>query len=83
VEPVLLQEEPADWYKKNPQTGRRVARPNPREKWEVAEVPHLRIVDDALWNRVKAGGRELKNSVGPGVQASAKSGQCIIDDHIV
>jgi site-specific DNA recombinase len=41
-------------YVKDPRTGKRVARPNPREKWEIAEVPHLRIVDDALWQRVKA-----------------------------
>jgi site-specific DNA recombinase len=40
-------------YKKNPQTGKRVARPNPRDKWEVSEVPHLRLVDHALWQRVK------------------------------
>jgi site-specific DNA recombinase len=60
VEPVPLQEEPADWYKKNPQTGRRFARPNSREKWGVAEVLHLRIVDDALWNRVKARQEDMR-----------------------
>ena len=41
-------------YTKNPRTGKRVARPNPPELWERAEVPHLRIVDDILWERVKA-----------------------------
>jgi site-specific DNA recombinase len=41
-------------YVKDPRSGKRVARPNPREKWETAEVPHLRIVDDPLWQRVKA-----------------------------
>ena len=40
-------------YTKNPKTGKRVARPNPPELWERSEVPHLRIVDDALWQRVK------------------------------
>ena len=40
-------------YVKDPRTGRRVARPNPPERWEVVEVPELRIVDDALWQRVK------------------------------
>jgi len=39
---------------KNPQTGKKVARVNPIEAREIAEVPHLRIVDDALWARVKA-----------------------------
>ena len=40
-------------YTKNPKTGKRVARPNPPELWECSEVPHLRIVDDTLWQRVK------------------------------
>ena len=40
-------------YVKDPRTGRRVARPNPREQWEAVEVPALRIVDDALWEAVK------------------------------
>ena len=40
-------------YTKNPRTGKRVARPNPPELWERSEVPHLRIVDDSLWRRVK------------------------------
>ena len=40
-------------YTKNPKTGKRVARPNPPELWERAGVPHLRIIDDALWERVK------------------------------
>src|SRR5215470_7000345 len=41
-------------YVKDPRTGKRVARPNPHDKWEIAAVPHLRIIDDALWERVKA-----------------------------
>ncbi len=41
-------------YVKHPRTGKRVARPNPKSKWEIAEVPHLRIVPDELWQRVKA-----------------------------
>jgi site-specific DNA recombinase len=41
-------------YVKNPRTGKRVARPNPKSRWEIAEVPHLRIVADELWQRVKA-----------------------------
>ena len=41
-------------YIKNPQTGKRIARPNPRSAWEVAEVPHLRIVADELWEQAKA-----------------------------
>jgi site-specific DNA recombinase len=41
-------------YVKNPQTGKRVARPNPKNRWEITEVLHLRIVADELWQRVKA-----------------------------
>ena len=40
-------------YVKNPETGKRVSRMNPPEEWIVAEVPELRIVDDALWQAVK------------------------------
>ncbi len=40
-------------YTKNPQTGKRVARPNPRDNWETAELPELRIIDEPLWQRVK------------------------------
>ena len=40
-------------YMKDPNTGRRVSRLNPRESWIVTEVPAMRIVDDALWARVK------------------------------
>ena len=38
---------------KDPNTGRRQARPNPETKWIIEEVPHLRIIDDHLWNLVK------------------------------
>jgi len=41
-------------YVKDPQTGRRVSRPNPPEKIITTEVPNLRIVDDCLWQLVKA-----------------------------
>ncbi len=40
-------------YVKNPETGKRVSRINPREDWIVTEVPELRIVDDGLWQEVK------------------------------
>jgi site-specific DNA recombinase len=51
-------------YVKDPRTGRRVARPNPREKWEITEVPQLRIVDDKLWQRVKARKEMLRFAIG-------------------
>jgi site-specific DNA recombinase len=51
-------------YVKDPRTGRRVARPNPREKWEITEVPQLRVVDDELWQRVKARQETLRFAIG-------------------
>ncbi|MGE5515169.1 MAG: recombinase zinc beta ribbon domain-containing protein [Bacteroidota bacterium] len=41
-------------FVKDPDTGRRQARPNPESEWIVQQVPELRIVDDALWQDVKA-----------------------------
>jgi len=51
-------------YVNDPRTGKRVARPNPRECWEVVEVPHLRIISDALWNQVKARQGEVRIEIG-------------------
>ena len=39
---------------KDPNTGKRQARPNPPEDWVVQKVPELRIIGDGLWNEVKA-----------------------------
>jgi len=41
-------------YIKDPDTGKRVSRPNPESEWVIQEVPELRIVDQELWDRVKA-----------------------------
>ena len=41
-------------YLKDPQTGRRVSRPNPPSEWVICDVPDLRIVDDQLWEAVKS-----------------------------
>jgi site-specific DNA recombinase len=46
-------------YVKDPKTGRRVARPNAKDLWEIVEVPTLRVVDDDLWEAVKLRQREL------------------------
>ncbi len=46
-------------YQKDPETGRRVSRQNPPEDWVIEDVPHLRIIEDALWKRVKARQREI------------------------
>ena len=46
-------------YVKNPETGKSVLRVNPPEDRIVTEVPELRIVDDELWQAVKARQGEL------------------------
>src|SRR5262245_29226744 len=44
---------------KNPDTGRRVQRVNAPSEWKIHEVPHLRIVEDELWQDVKRRQREI------------------------
>ena len=41
-------------FVKDPQTGRRQARPNPESDWITTEVPDLRIIDQSLWEAVRA-----------------------------
>lgn len=38
---------------KDPDTGRRVSRPNPKSEWQVSEVPHLAVVDTELFEVVR------------------------------
>ncbi|CAM4049166.1 recombinase family protein [Paracoccus yeei] len=62
-------------YLKDPSTGKRVSRLNPESEWIVKDVPELRIVDEDLWQAVKA--RQADNSaryakVAEGVRAHHK-----------
>lgn len=41
-------------YIKAPSTGKRVSRLNPKSAWIVRDVPELRIVNDELWQAVRA-----------------------------
>jgi site-specific DNA recombinase len=41
-------------FLKDPETGKRIARPNPEREWVVREVSALRIIDDELWERTQA-----------------------------
>jgi len=41
-------------FVKDPDSGKRQARPNPASEWITEDIPALRIIDDALWTRVKA-----------------------------
>ena len=40
-------------YIKDPDTGKRVSRPNPKAQWIIHDVPDLHIVNQDLWDRVK------------------------------
>ncbi len=39
---------------KHPDTGRRISRANPASEWQSTQVPHLRIIDEDVWNAVAA-----------------------------
>ncbi len=49
---------------KDPGTGKRLARPNPPDKWEVVDVPDLRIISNELWERVKIRQHEVHIEIG-------------------
>jgi site-specific DNA recombinase len=53
-------------YIKDPTTGKRVSRLNPKEEWVVQDVPELRIIDQELWDAVKA--RQEKTALGKQVR---------------
>ncbi|TCP38015.1 recombinase family protein [Rhodovulum marinum] len=46
-------------YLKDPRTGRRVSRMNAQSEWIYKDVPDLRIVEDTLWQEVKARQSEI------------------------
>ncbi|WP_342640911.1 recombinase family protein [Rhodoligotrophos ferricapiens] len=39
---------------KDPDTGKRISRPNPESEWLVTDVPHLRIVDQETFDAARA-----------------------------
>jgi len=47
-------------YVKNPDTGKRVSRPNDPSAVIVTEVPELRVIPQELWERVKERQKELR-----------------------
>jgi site-specific DNA recombinase len=49
-------------FVKDPATGKRQARRNPRADWVVEDVRELRIVDEALWERVSSRLSEIAES---------------------
>ncbi|WP_051337442.1 recombinase family protein [Leisingera daeponensis] len=49
-------------YMKDPQTGKRISRLNPESEWTITDVPQLRIVEQDLWDAVRARQGELKTA---------------------
>ena len=48
---------------KDPDTGKRIARLNPKEEWQITDVPHLRIVNQDLWDSVKGRQKALDDKL--------------------
>ncbi|NQV79365.1 MAG: recombinase family protein [Alphaproteobacteria bacterium] len=57
-------------YMKDPTTGKRISRLNPRDKWIIEDVPDLRVVDQDVWDSVKARQKDVSSS--PKHKASLK-----------
>jgi DNA invertase Pin-like site-specific DNA recombinase len=51
-------------YIKDPDTGKRVSKANPEDQWQITDVPHLRIVEQDLWDKVKAKQKVLDSKTG-------------------
>lgn len=41
-------------FRKDPETGKRISRPNPESEWVTTEVQELRIIDEQTWEAVQA-----------------------------
>ena len=51
-------------FVRDPVSGKRVSRPNPRDAWVTTEVAELRIIDDETWARVQARLGEIRAAAG-------------------
>jgi site-specific DNA recombinase len=58
-------------FVKDPDTGKRQARPNPESEWVIQDVPELRVVDDDLWAAVKSRQASIKRA--PSAQPSTEN----------
>jgi site-specific DNA recombinase len=52
-------------YIRDPSTGKRVSRPNPKSEWQTSDAPHHRILDSKLWEGVQARLGENARAVQP------------------
>ncbi len=48
-------------YIKAPDTGKRISRLNPEDEWIIADVPEMRIIDQDLWDSVRAKQKDLND----------------------
>jgi hypothetical protein len=60
-------------FVKNPETGTRISRINPENEWIRTAVPHLRIVDDALWQAVRERRQAISAFYEPNITASREA----------
>ncbi|MBW0158426.1 recombinase family protein [Sedimentimonas flavescens] len=51
-------------FVKDPDTGKRLSRPNPEEQWIIKEVPELQIIDDVTWQAAQAIRRRYSSQAG-------------------
>jgi site-specific DNA recombinase len=59
-------------YRRNPDTGKRIARPRQQGDHIAVEVPSLRIVDQAVWDAVQARLNAIRASPGPTKQRQSE-----------
>lgn len=57
-------------YLKNPTSGKRQSRANPKEEWVVTDVPELRIVSQELWTAVKTRQSAVTRDTRPEMKAA-------------
>jgi len=55
-------------YIKNPDTGKRVSRLNPKDDWIIKDVPEFRIVKPDLWKAVKARQASVRKNTRPDIK---------------
>ncbi|TCI00690.1 recombinase family protein [Roseococcus sp. SYP-B2431] len=60
---------------KDPNTGKRVARPNPREAWVISAAPELAIIDAEVWEAAQGRLADARRILGAGNASDATTDQ--------
>jgi site-specific DNA recombinase len=58
---------------KDPTTGKRLSRPNPREQYKIVDAPHLRIIDDATFRAAQVIKIERRRDATPATAQLARA----------